>query len=133
MVIPLQFHLQQADLSKYGIYDFKIYGLDNKDDYLNNDTLNVKVENTTITETLSAFPNPFRDQLTVVLNSVMPDKIQISLISVSGVKMQIFEKVIISGLNTIVLPFPDLAPSLYYLNIRGTKIDRTIPVMKITR
>lgn len=123
----------KADLSKYGIYDFKIYGIDNKDDYLNNDTLYVKVENTKITETLSAFPNPFREQLTVVLNSVLSDKVIITLVSASGVKIQIFEKVIISGMNTIVLPFPDLAPSLYYLNIRGTTIDKTIPVMKITR
>jgi hypothetical protein len=123
----------KADLTKYGIYQFHVYGYDNNDDYLNNDTVSVKVENTTITETVSAFPNPFKDQITVVINAGKQEKIRITLISVSGVKMQIFEKEIIKGMNSIVLPFPNLTPSLYYLNLKGEILDKTIPVLKVTR
>lgn len=123
----------KADLKKYGIYQFNVYGYDNNDDYLNNDTLNIKVENTTITETLSAFPNPFRDNITVVINSKMPDKVRITLVSVSGVQMKTTEKEIVKGMNSIELNFPELTPSLYYLNIKGATIDMTTPVLKVTR
>jgi len=123
----------KADLKKYGIYQINVYGYDNNDDYLNNDTLSIKVENTTITETLTAFPNPFRDQITVVINSRMPDKVRITLISVAGAQMQTTEKEIIKGMNSIELNFPQLTPSLYYLNIKGATIDMTTPVLKVTR
>jgi hypothetical protein len=123
----------KADLAKYGIYHFQVYGYDNNDDYLNNDTLSIQVENATITETVSSFPNPFKDQVTVVINASMQEKIRIALISVSGVQIQIFEKEVIKGMNSIVLPFPNLTPSLYYLNIKGETINKTIPVLKVTR
>jgi len=93
--------LVKADLRKYGIYQFHVYGYDNNDDYLNNDTLSIKVENNNITETLTAYPNPFKDHVTVVINSNSPDKVRITLISVSGVQMQTTEKEIIKGMNSI--------------------------------
>jgi len=48
-----------ADLSRYGLYDLVIYGYNNSDDFLLNDTLRINLENTTIDEPLSAYPNPF--------------------------------------------------------------------------
>jgi hypothetical protein len=66
----------KADMSKYGIYKILTYGFDNKDDYINNDTLRVKLENTLIVETISVFPNPFADQLTVYVNSQTAENYQ---------------------------------------------------------
>jgi hypothetical protein len=123
----------KLDLSKYGLYDIKTYGTGNNDDYLNNDTLQVNLENTNILENLSVYPNPFTEQLTVFVNSDYADRLQISLTNITGVKLYNIEKNIISGDNTIVISGLRLLPSLYYLNIRGATINKTIPVIKINR
>jgi hypothetical protein len=122
-----------ADMTKYGIYKFAAYGVDNNDDYLLNDTLRLNVENTKINETLSVFPNPFKDKFTVFINSKSADKLQISITNVSGVKLYIVERDVISGKNEITIPDLRLHPSLYYLNIRGSLINKTIPVLKMSQ
>jgi len=123
----------KADLSKYGIYNIVSYGFDNKDDYINNDTLHVKLENTRIVESLSVFPNPFTDQLTIFINSQTAENVRISFTNISGVKLYDVNKDILAGSNTIVISDAKLAPSVYYLNIRGTTINKTIPVLKINK
>ena len=123
----------KADLSKYGIYKIVTYGVDNNDDYVFNDPLTLNIENTRITETLSVFPNPFSDNLTVSINSQTSDKLQISITNVSGIKLYSIEKAIISGKNSFTISDFRLIPSLYFLNIRGTTINKTIPVLKIDK
>jgi len=120
----------KADLSKYGIYNIVAYGVDNKDDYIFNDSLTVNIENIRITETLGVFPNPFSDNLTVYINSPVDDKLHISITNVSGVKFYEVEKDIIIGKNSITISDFRLIPSIYYLNIQGTTINKTIPVLK---
>jgi Peptidase family C25/Propeptide_C25/Peptidase family C25, C terminal ig-like domain len=123
----------RADLSKYGIYKIVTYGVDNNDDYIFNDTLTLNIENTRITETLGVFPNPFTDNLTISINSQTADKLQISISSVSGAKLYSIERSIISGNNSFTLSDFRLIPSLYYLNIRGTTINKTIAVVKMNK
>ncbi len=123
----------RIDLSKYGFYDIKIYGTGNSDDYVNNDTLQVKLENTNIVENLSVYPNPFTDQLTVFVNSQYADRLQISLTNITGGKLYNAEKDIVSGDNSIVISDLRLLPSVYFLNIRGATINKTIPVIRINR
>ena len=120
-----------ADLTKYGIYNITIYGYDNKDDYLKNDTLKLKIENTRLNETLSVFPNPIEGEFNIYLNAQLAEKLRISLTSVSGIKLYDFEKSVLTGKNTIIFPDLHLAPAVYYLNIRGAVINKTIPVLKI--
>jgi hypothetical protein len=124
---------KQADLSKYGYYKIVTYGLDNNDDYPFNDTLTANIENTKITETLSVFPNPFSDKLTITLNTQTADKIHISISNVLGVKLYDIEKDILSGSNSITLSDLRLIPSTYYLNVHGTAINNTIPIIKINK
>ena len=50
------------------------------------------IENTKINETIGVYPNPFDDKLTVFINSPSADKLQISIISVSGIKLYDIEK-----------------------------------------
>lgn len=120
-----------ADLTKYGIYDILVYGYDNKDDYLKNDTVKLKVENTKLNETLSVFPNPIANKFTIYINSQLAEKLRISLTNVSGRKIYDFEKSVLVGKNTILFPDIHLAPAVYYLNIRGAVINKTIPVLKV--
>ena len=123
----------KADLSKYGIYKIVTYGVDNNDDYIFNDTLSVNIENIRINETLSVFPNPFTDVLTININSQVDDKLDISFTNVSGVKFYNFEKNILTGNNSFTITGLRLAPALYYLKIRGTSINKTIPVLKTNK
>ena len=124
---------QKADMSKYGKYKIVTYGIDNNDDYLYNDTLTANLENTRITETLSVFPNPFIDHLTLTINSQSDDKLRISITNASGVELYETEKNIISGNNSFTINGFNLIPSLYYLNISGITINKTIPILKISR
>ncbi len=123
----------RADLSKYGIYKILTYGLDNNDDYLMNDTSRIDVDYTEVNESLIVYPNPFTDNLTIYFNSRVTEKIQISITNVSGVKLYDSEREVISGKNTIVISDAILLPSLYYLNIRGTTINKTLPIIKLKK
>jgi hypothetical protein len=123
----------KADMSKYGIYELVAYGFNNKDDYLKNDTMQVKVENTKIIESFSVYPNPFYDQLTIYINSKTSEYIEISIINVSGVKLYEVNKDVIAGTNTIIISDLRLLPSLYYLKIRGASINKVLPVIKINK
>jgi hypothetical protein len=123
----------KADLSKYGIYEIVTYASDNDDDYTFNDTLRINIENTRISETLTAFPNPFADHITIFVNSKYPDKLNISFTNISGIKLYEIEKEINSGNNEITISGIGLIPSLYYLNIRGSLINKTVPVLKINK
>jgi hypothetical protein len=121
----------RADLSKYGIYKIVTYGTENNDDYLLNDTLSANIENTTIGETLGIYPNPFRDNLTITVNSQIADKLQISISSVTGAKLYEIEKDILSGNNSFTISNIRLAPAIYFLKIQGTAINKTVPIIKI--
>ena len=124
---------KKADISKLGIYDIVTYGFDNNDNYFSNDTVSVNFKNTEISDSLIIFPNPFVDQFNIFINSSFADKLQISLTNISGVKMYNVEKAIISGKNILIIDNVRLSPSVYYLNIRGATINKTIPLLKINK
>jgi hypothetical protein len=123
----------RADLSKYGIYNIIAYGYDNNDDYLLNDTLQINIENNELSDSLCIFPNPFTDQFTIYVQSHANDNLHISIINGSGSKLYEIEKGIINGKNTIVISDPILSPSIYYLNIQGTTINKTFPIVKLKK
>ena len=122
-----------ADLSKYGVYNFRIFSYDNGDDYLFNDTLRIKLENTRIDEPLLVFPNPFTNQLKIVINSNVNDVVLVTLVNHSGIKLYNKEKNITTGENIIILD-TDIAripPGVYYLNLTGNSLNKSIPVLKM--
>jgi Peptidase family C25/Propeptide_C25/Peptidase family C25, C terminal ig-like domain len=123
----------KADLSKYGIYKILTYGFNNRDDYPFNDTITANIENTKINETLTVFPNPFGNSLTINVNSPVDDKIEVSISNISGIKLYEIEKEISTGSNSFTISDFRLVPSLYYLNIRGTTLNRTISILKINK
>jgi hypothetical protein len=123
----------KADLSKYGNYKIVTYGVDNHDDYLFNDTLTLNIENTLITENIGVFPNPFTDKINVSVNSQTADMVQITISNLSGVRMYSVEKAVVTGNNSFTLSDFRLIPSLYYLNVRGMSVNKTIPVLKVSK
>jgi len=123
----------KADLSKYGIYNIVAYGFDNKDDYILNDTARISVENTDINESFSIYPNPFTDHFTIFMDSRIDEDIQISIINITGTTAYHFDKRILSGKNEITISDIRLSPSSYYINIRGTTFNKTLPVLKVTK
>jgi hypothetical protein len=123
----------KADMSKYGVYQVIAYGFDNNDDYLFNDTLTADIENIKINESISVYPNPFSDKLTISINSPVAERLHISLTNISGIKVYDTEKDIMNGSNSIIISDSRIAPALYYLNIYGTSINKTISVVKLNR
>jgi hypothetical protein len=124
---------EPADLAKYGPYNIKVFGLDNNDDYLNNDTINAFIDNMMIVEKINVYPNPFSDKLTITINSLQPDDINISLINVTGVRVFDIKKELVAGTNTFNINDLKLAPSVYYLKISGSTINHVIRVVKVNR
>jgi hypothetical protein len=123
----------RADLSKYGLFNLVVYAYDNDDEYQMNDTLQINIENTEINETFSLYPNPFSNDFTVFINSRSSEKAEFSVINLSGKKIFSIEKYILSGKNEIKISGLKIAPALYYLKIKGTSINKTIPVLKVNK
>jgi len=56
--------------------------------------------------------------------------INISITNNTGAQVYFIEKEVVSGKNSIFLDNLRFAPSIYYMNIRGSTINKTIPVLK---
>ncbi len=123
----------RANLSRYGTYELSVYGYDNNDDYQGNDTLRAVFKNSVIDEPLLVFPNPFTDQFRIVINTRVPDNVQVTLVNLSGIRVYSLEKELFEGENTIILNTKTLGLSSapYYLNIKGQTFYKSIPVIKI--
>ena len=125
----------KADLSRYGIYDITAFSYNNNDDYPGNDTIKMSIENNVIVQPLLVYPNPFTDQLRIVIFSPVTDTIRMTLINLSGITLYNVKKNIVKGENVFIINNDDvrLIPSLYYLNISGRSNRKSIPVIKIQR
>jgi hypothetical protein len=123
----------KADMSKFGIYNLEAYAYGNDDDYLLNDTLKIKVENNQVSDSVSAYPNPFIDHLSIFVRTDSYDNLTISVINSSGTIMYETEREVFGGPNTLVISGLDLASSTYYVRIKGTYIERTIPVIRLRK
>jgi hypothetical protein len=121
----------KADLTKYGLYDLRLFSHENDDDYSGNDTLSINLSNMSVDEPLLVFPNPFNAELKIIINSEVTDDAVISLINNSGKLMYSINKKIINGENVITIPDIGLSPGVYYLDIRSFSINKSIPVVKL--
>jgi hypothetical protein len=123
----------KTDLSRYGDYTLLAYAYDNNDDYLHNDSLMVQLENNQLKDSLSAYPNPFVDQLSIYVQTGSYDNLKVSVINSSGAVLYETEKEVLPGINTLHLTDLSLAASVYYIRIKGVVIDTTIPVVKLRK
>jgi hypothetical protein len=120
----------EADLSRYGIYDIVTYSYDNNDDFIFNDTLQIEIKNTDIKEPILVFPNPFTDELKIVIISKVQGMAYISLTNAAGKKFSYFEQPVIPGENTVTINDSRLVPSVYYLKVEFPGNRRVVPVIK---
>jgi hypothetical protein len=123
----------KTDLSKLGRYDLMVYGYENNDDYPLNDTLRIGMNNTETNDSLIIYPNPFVSHFTVFINSRTTEQLHISINNLSGIKLFDIQKEILAGKNTITISVPGLLPALYYLNIQGTVINKTVRILKLNK
>ncbi len=120
----------KADLVPYGIYDMKIYGYGNADDYPLNDTLKARYEQDKIAEPYLVFPNPFTDELKIVVNSDVAGTVYFSVFTAGGKKVLESDKPVDRGMNEFVMNGRKLVPGIYYLRINFPGVYRTVPIVK---
>jgi hypothetical protein len=124
---------RRADMDLSGIYNISVFGYENSDDFLGNDTLKISLENTEIEETVTIYPNPFTDQLNITMNSKFYRKVHFRLINISGKIVYSSEKDLVEGENQITIDTYKLSPAVYFLDIEGTSFTRAFPLIKLKR
>ena len=114
-----------------GVYNISVFGYDNNDDYLLNDTLKISVENTEIEESVTMYPNPFTDKLNITINSKSDRKIRLSLTNIAGKQVFTTDRELTEGENQILINTYQLSPALYILNIYGMGFSKAYPMIKL--
>lgn len=124
-----------ANMSRYGIYDLVVYGYDNNDNCLANDTLRISIENKSIEEPLLVKGNPFTEKLVIEINAEATgdEKARISLFNTQGKKFIDIEENIHPGSNEFTIRTDKLLPGIYYLRAEYPGWRKTIPVIKVLR
>ncbi len=122
---------KRADLDHNGTYNLTVYGYGNGDDYLMNDTLVVSLENNELDEDVTVYPNPFMDNVTVLITSNITDRVRISMYDVTGKILTETQHEIAAGENRIVLETATYGASMYFLSVKGSQIYKVIPVIKL--
>jgi len=120
----------KIDLSRYGIYNVIVYFDDSDNDYLQNDTLKVNIENNDIDEPLLVYPNPFTRELNIIINSEADGTAHITLTNSLGKKLMDFKREVISGMNEILINDMRLASGVYYLKVVYPGSSRVISIVK---
>lgn len=124
---------RKADMDLGGIYEISVFGYENEDDYMLNDTLKIKVVNDEIEESLTVFPNPFAEQLNVSVNSRIFRRVRISLANLAGKEVFVEERELAEGENQLTINTSNISPSMYVLQITGTGFSKAIPLIKLKR
>jgi hypothetical protein len=130
----------RVDLSRFGDYDITVYSFANNDDFLLNDTLRASIRNNNIEGPFLVYPNPFSDELNVIIKSETESEARISLVSSSGKKVIInsgveesyyLERPLLPGANPLTIRPSGLSQGVYYLSIELPGLTRTMKVIKI--
>ncbi|MBN2420060.1 MAG: T9SS type A sorting domain-containing protein, partial [Deltaproteobacteria bacterium] len=121
----------RANVSHFGVYDLVVYSYDNNDENLFNDTLRVQIENNELDEPLLVFPNPFVDELKIVISSEAEGMARFILFNSAGKKIIDFEQPVYEGINEAIIRDNRLITSIYYLKVSFPGFSKTIPVIKI--
>ncbi|HVN57996.1 MAG TPA: C25 family cysteine peptidase [Bacteroidales bacterium] len=119
---------QKQELSKFNNYSIKVFSVNNPDDFHGNDTAAVFIK---IVVPFRAYPNPFRDNLTLVITADEPETVTVSMISSSGIKVRGFSYPVVMGENNIGIDCTGLPAGYYFLSVRGKNINRTNSLVKV--
>jgi hypothetical protein len=122
---------RRADLDLNGTYEILVYSYENNDNYLPNDSLMIRIQNTEIEESVTIFPNPFTEQLNIIMNSKETRNVRISLTNVSGRKVYSADHELTEGENQLVINTIHLSPALYILTINGSGGSKAYSLIKL--
>jgi hypothetical protein len=129
---------QPANLVGNGTYVIKVYGLNNSDFYLYNDTAKLTIVNTgifdlsaNIDNRIKIIPNPFRQSFRIELESSTSDDIIISIIGQSGNLLWQEKNSLIPGLNTFTISPQGLPDGFYTIKVSGKTTVRVAHAVKI--
>ena len=120
-----------VDMSKYGIYNIIVYSFNNDDDFTYNDTISIRIDNTSIRADARAYPNPFSGNLNVFINSPADDVVTIMVADMSGRKQYSVVENLTEGNNTVILPLQQLSPGTYIVKVYGNITDLRLKVVKL--
>jgi hypothetical protein len=120
----------KADLSHLGKFNIYVYGFNNGDDYLENDTARIEIENDEIYHSMTIYPNPVIEDIKLFLSSINDDNVTLTITGPAGSEIYKTKRAIFRGGNTLIITGLRLFPAVYYLNIRGSTINKTIPFIK---
>ncbi|MCX6335155.1 MAG: C25 family cysteine peptidase [Bacteroidia bacterium] len=132
----------EADLSHYGDYELVVFSFANSDDNLKNDTLRTIFKNRTRRlgdnariddeNPLHIGPNPFSDELYILIESEKGDTVNISLVNSVGKKViDRKEYHLSSGATQLQISGAKLEPAVYYLIIEFPGRTETRKVIKL--
>jgi hypothetical protein len=129
---------QSADLTGNGTYIIKVYGLNNSDNFLMNDTTILTIVNTAIftpvenpANKVKISPNPFRQSFRLDIDSKRDDVIRISLFGQSGKLLWEEQQSIVPGSNTFTLSPENIPTGFYTLRITGKSTLKAARIIKI--
>jgi hypothetical protein len=127
-----------TDLSSGGTYNIKVYGFDNNDNYLLNDTARLMIISSAIftpaenpDNKVKIIPNPFTQNFRIAIDSRTDDHILIEIFESSGRILLKEERNLLPGENSFTISPEGLPPGLYALRIRGKTILKTVRIIKI--
>jgi hypothetical protein len=127
---------QPADLSGNGTYKILVYGFNNNDNYLANDTASLSIVNTGITtleNTENKFiimPNPFAQYFRIIVESKTPDNVRLSIYNPAGKLLWEEEFAILPGDNILTVMPDTLPPGFYMLRFKGGTILKVARIVK---
>lgn len=129
-----------VNLSHFGDYEIIVYSFGNNDNYLLNDTLKASLQNTNIEGPVLVYPNPFSEELNIIIKTDIETTVKVSVISSEGKMMKInnsagngyyFEKTLIEGSNLFeIRPFIPYQ-GVYYLKIQYPTGTQTVKIVKV--
>jgi hypothetical protein len=125
-----------ANLAGTGSYIVKVYGFNNNDEYIKNDTSSIVIVNTAITPVenpenrLLIWPNPFSSSIILSLTMDSFDEAVITIFDPSGKVIREEKRGLVPGENNITITPGDIPPGFYALRIRGNTILKAARLIK---
>jgi len=126
----------QANLIGDGTYLIKVYGFNNNDGYLKNDTASLTIINTAIIpvenpdNNVRIMPNPFDSSFRIMLNSPDNENLIITIFDPSGKALLNKNLSVMPGDNILTITPDNLDTGLYILHIKGKSIYKVARIIK---
>ncbi|HOW40353.1 MAG TPA: C25 family cysteine peptidase [Bacteroidales bacterium] len=123
---------EKVNFYRYGLYSINTFAFGNNDDYLRNDTASYDFIHE-LTDSLIVYPNPFREEFTIYINSKYSERIMITIANSAGTRVFETTKNVTAGKNPIIVYEPWLSPGVYYITIRTNRGINTLKVVKMRK